>query len=214
MTTTVPAYAGILLWAIDRFVPYLRNPRQNDAAVDRMAASIQEFGFKIPVLARTDGEVVDGHLSLKAARKLGLAEVPVILCDEWSPAQVKLLGLELLELKGLDFNLDLTGFDSVELDRYLAGIDSTSGLTVDDAAPDAPEVPVSRLADLWVHRPDCRRPFHLCQLSHCRRREFHGGGHGRTSARLVSLAGRWSQLLADTTRSEIQKVARVSWRGS
>lgn len=107
-----------------------------------MVASIQEFGFKIPVLARSSGEVVDGHLRLKAARKLGIAEVPVILCDEWSEAQVKafqlmvnrsvgwaewdneLLGLELSELKDLDFDLNLTGFHSTELERYLADTDA------------------------------------------------------------------------------------------
>jgi ParB-like chromosome segregation protein Spo0J len=68
-------------WPIDKLVFYARNPRKNDAAVDRMCSSIREFGFKIPVLARSDGEVVDGHLRLKAARKLGIAEIPVILCD-------------------------------------------------------------------------------------------------------------------------------------
>ena len=73
--------ARVELWPIDKLVFYARNPRKNDAAVDRMVASIREFGFKIPVLARSDGEVVDGHLRLKAARKLGLTEVPVILCD-------------------------------------------------------------------------------------------------------------------------------------
>ena len=61
----------IQIWPIDRLVFYARNPRKNDAAVDRMCSSIREFGFKIPVLARSDGEVVDGHLRLKAARKLG-----------------------------------------------------------------------------------------------------------------------------------------------
>jgi ParB-like chromosome segregation protein Spo0J len=81
--------ARVELWPIDKLVFYARNPRKNDAAVDRMVASIREFGFKIPVLARSDGEVVDGHLRLKAARKLGLTEVPVILCDEWTPQQVK-----------------------------------------------------------------------------------------------------------------------------
>ena len=64
----------IQLWPIDRLVFYIRNPRRNDAAVDRMCASICEFGFKIPCLVRSDGEVVDGELRLKAARKLGLAE--------------------------------------------------------------------------------------------------------------------------------------------
>ena len=117
----------IQTWNIERLVPYGRNPRKNDAAVDRMCGSIREFGFKIPVLARSDGEVVDGHLRLKAGRKLGISEVPVILCDEWTPAQVKafrlmvnrsvtwaawdeeLLALELTDLKESDFDLSLTG---------------------------------------------------------------------------------------------------------
>src|SRR5205085_4975379 len=78
-TTCAPAE----VWPIERLIPYARNPRKNDTAVDRMAASIREFGFKIPVLARSNGDVVDGHLRLKAATKLGITEVPVILCDEW-----------------------------------------------------------------------------------------------------------------------------------
>src|SRR6516165_3825544 len=79
----------IQTWSIDKLVFYARNPRKNDAAVDRMCSSIREFGFKIPVLARSDGEVVDGHLRLKAARKLGIAEIPVLVCDELTPQQVK-----------------------------------------------------------------------------------------------------------------------------
>ena len=130
----LPTAQRVEQWPIEQFVPYARNPRKNDSAVDRMAGSIQEFGFKIPVLARSSGEVVDGHLRLKAARKLGIAEVPVILCDEWSEAQVKafrlmvnrsvtwaawdeeLLALELQDIQHLDFDLDLTGFDPRELD--------------------------------------------------------------------------------------------------
>src|ERR1035441_4157006 len=77
------------LWPIDKLVFYARNPRKNDAAVDRMCGSIREFGFKIPCLVRSDGEVIDGHLRLKAARQLGITDIPVILCDEWTPAQVK-----------------------------------------------------------------------------------------------------------------------------
>jgi ParB-like chromosome segregation protein Spo0J len=64
-------------WPIQRLVEYPRNPRKNDGAVDRMCGSIREFGFKIPCLFRSDGEIVDGHLRLKAARKLGISEVPV-----------------------------------------------------------------------------------------------------------------------------------------
>src|SRR4029450_11239602 len=128
-------------WSIDRLVFYAKNPRKNDAAVDRMVASIREYGFKIPVLARSSGEVVDGDLRLKAARKIGLAEVPVILCDEWSEAQVKafrlmvnrsvtwaawddeLLAQELADLKGLDFDLSLTGV----VDREIGDLLSDAG---------------------------------------------------------------------------------------
>jgi ParB-like nuclease domain len=137
-----------------------------------MCASIHEFGFKIPVLARTDGEVVDGHLRLKAARKLGIAEIPVILCDDWTAAQVKafrlmvnrsvtwatwddeLLALELQEIQELDLDLSLTGFDPGEIDDLLALEDDEKA----NVAPPLPESPVSRLGDLWLlgqHRVLC-----------------------------------------------------------
>lgn len=120
-------------WPIEKLIPYARNPRKNDAQVDRMVSAIKEFGFRIPVVAKSDGTVVDGHLRLKAAQKLGLKEVPVALADELTEAQVKafrllanksanwaewddeLLKLELEELKELDFDLALTGFDAGEL---------------------------------------------------------------------------------------------------
>ena len=132
-----------------------------------MCSSIREFGFKIPVLARSDGEVVDGHLRIKAARKLRITEVPVILCDEWSAAQVKafrlmvnrsvtwaswddeLLALELQELNEVDFDLSLTGFDDSELVRLVAAEGAGEGLTDEDAIPESPEVPISLPADLW-----------------------------------------------------------------
>ena len=154
-------------WEIGRLVEYPRNPRKNDAAIDRMCASIREFGFKIPCLVRSDGEVVDGHLRLKAARKLGLTEIPVILCDEWTPAQVKafrlmvnrsvtwadwdetLLALELQEIQASDFDLSLTGFDPGEIDGLLALDDDEKA----NAAPPLPESPVSQLGDLWLLGP-------------------------------------------------------------
>src|ERR1700674_2227130 len=157
-----PVAQCIEYWPIDKLVFYARNPRKNDSAVDRMCSSIREFGFKIPVLARSDGEVVDGHLRLNAARKLGITEVPVILCDEWSPAQVKafrlmvnrpvswtdwdeeLLALELQDIQELDFDLSLTGFDPGEIDDLLALEDDEKA----NAAPPLPESPVSRLGDL------------------------------------------------------------------
>jgi DNA modification methylase len=154
-------------WAIDRLKPYERNPRKNDAAVDRMCASIREFGFKIPVLARSDGEIVDGHLRLKAARKLEIAEVPVILCDEWTPAQVKafrlmvnrsvawadwdeeLLALELQDIQDADFDLSFTGFNPGEIDALLAIPDEEKA----NEAPPLPEVAVSRVGDVWLCGP-------------------------------------------------------------
>jgi len=68
--------------------PYIRNPRKNDHAVEGMVAVIREFGFKIPLLTRGNGEVIDGHLRLKAAQRLGMSELPVILCDDLSEAQL------------------------------------------------------------------------------------------------------------------------------
>ncbi len=159
-------------WPITKLVFYVRNPRKNDAVVDRMCASIREFGFKIPVLARSSGEVVDGHLRLKAAKKLGITDIPVITCDEWSEAQVKafrlmvnrsvawaewdeeLLAQELTDLKDLDFDLNLTGFDGREIDGLLAIPDEERA----NAVPPLPENPVSRTGDLWLcgkHRVLC-----------------------------------------------------------
>jgi ParB-like chromosome segregation protein Spo0J len=76
-------------WPPERLVGYARNPRRNDAVVERMAEAIAEFGFRIPIVAKSDGSVVDGHLRLKAAQALGLASVPVVLADDLSEAQIK-----------------------------------------------------------------------------------------------------------------------------
>ncbi len=161
-------------WPIERLVPYARNPRKNDEQVDRMAGAIREFGFRIPVVARSDGTVVDGHLRLKAARKLGMAEVPVALADELSEPQVKafrllanksanwaewdvdLLKFELDDLSGFGFDLSLTGFSDMELGDLLA--DRTEGLTDPDDTPDVQADAVSVLGDVWLlgrHRLVC-----------------------------------------------------------
>src|SRR6202045_4405463 len=174
----------IEIWPIEKLVFYARNPRKNDAAVDRMCSSIREYGFKIPALARSDGEVVDGHLRLKAARKLGswpggdTTGIPVILCDEWTDAQVKafrlmvnrsvtwadwddeLLALELQELNASDFDLSLTGFDPKEIDDLLLAPDDDDQA---NAAPPLPDNPVSRSGDLWI----CGKHRVLCGDSTC-----------------------------------------------
>lgn len=174
MTNSTPQSQQVQIWHIDKLVLYARNPRKNDDAVDRMCASIREYGFKIPVLARSDGTVVDGHLRIKAARKLGswpggnITGLPIMLCDEWTEAQVKafrimvnrsvtwaewddeLLSLELQELAAADFNLELTGFDPRELEDLLTLPDADDQA---DVAPPLPENPVSRLGDLWLLPP-------------------------------------------------------------
>ncbi len=149
------------------FRPYGRNPRNNDKAVDRMVASITEFGFAVPILARSTGEVVDGHLRLKGAAKMNWPHpIPVVLCDGWTDAQVKAfrlvvnrsvswadwdldaLALEFGELKALEFNLLLTGFDSREIDSLTLQLNPA-----EDEVPPVPETPVSRPGDLWLCGP-------------------------------------------------------------
>ena len=77
-------------WPIGRLIPYENNPRKNDDAVPRMVTVIREFGFQaFPVLAKSTGDLVDGHLRLKAAMALGLDTVPVITVDDMSLEQVR-----------------------------------------------------------------------------------------------------------------------------
>lgn len=120
-------------WEIGRLVEYPNNPRDNDHAVARMSDTIRKFGFRIPIVATSDGEVVDGHLRLKAARSLGLKEVPVALADDLDERQIKafrivanqssawanwnaeLLKVELQELENLKFDLHEIGLDNIEL---------------------------------------------------------------------------------------------------
>lgn len=154
-------------WPVDRLLPYARNPRENDHAVDQMAAVIREFGFRIPCVVRSTGELIDGHLRLKAAYKLGLVTVPVVLADELNETQVKafrllanrsatwanwdeeLLRLELAELEEMEFDLALTGFDEDEIEEMLAEFGS-EGQTDDDAVPEPEDDPISRVGDVWI----------------------------------------------------------------
>jgi hypothetical protein len=146
--------------------PPLAFCRKNDGAVARMIAAIKEYGIPIPILARHIGEkieIVDGHLRVKAARKMGLPTIPVIFCDGWSEAQVKgfrllvnrsatwatwadeLVTLELADLDALDF--DLTGFDPFEIDEFLFpdAVEASA-----EMVPDPPKIAVTRLGDLWL----------------------------------------------------------------
>ena len=74
---------------LDEIKPYENNPRHNDNAVDAVAASIREFGFKVPLVIDRDGVIVAGHTRLKAAKKLGLDKVPCIIADDLTDEQVR-----------------------------------------------------------------------------------------------------------------------------
>ena len=159
----------IELWPLDRLIPYARNPRtHSDAQVAQIAASIAEFGFNNPILVDTKAGIIAGHGRLLAARKLQLAEVPVIVLDHLTEAQKcayiladnqlalnanwdeTLLAAELVALQNEAFNLDLIGFEDAELARLLAAQDAAEGLTDEDAVPELTETPISALGDLWI----------------------------------------------------------------
>ena len=171
-------------WPIDRLVPYAQNPRKNDHVVSRMVAVIQEFGFRIPVVAKSDGELVDGHLRLKAALAMGLREIPVILADDLTPEQVRafrllanrsatwatwdeeLLAKEIEALMVEGFDITYTGFDQSELDKLLR---SLAPAVDPDEIPDAPKTPLVKEGELWLlgtHRLLCGDALSATQMGH------------------------------------------------
>jgi len=155
--------------------PYDKNPRDNDAAVDAVAHSIREYGFRQPIVVDKGGVIIVGHTRLKAAQKLGMIEVPVHVATDMTPEQIKayriadnkvaelatwdmeLLPIELSELRGMDVDLALLGFSSEELEKIL-GATGTEGLTDPDAVPAPPDEATTRPGDLWIlgnHRLLC-----------------------------------------------------------
>ena len=168
--------AKIELWATDRPQPYANNTRIcPQVAIDKVAASIESFGFRQPILVDSDGVIIAGHTRLLAARQLKLAEVPVIVCHGLSNEKARLLRLadnrvaqettwdpsmlsiEFAALDELNLNLEMTGFDSDELAVAMA-TPPAEGLTDPDAIPDVPEVPTTKPGDVWLcgaHRIAC-----------------------------------------------------------
>lgn len=114
---------------VSELIPYINNPRNNDNAVDAVASSIKNFGFKVPIVVDSNNEIINGHTRLKAAQKLGLETIPVIVADDLTPEQVKafrladnkvgeiatwndeMLAIELEELKNLDFDMSEFEFE-------------------------------------------------------------------------------------------------------
>jgi DNA modification methylase len=156
---------------------YENNPRRNDEVVDRMVDCIREFGFRIPIVAKSDGEIVDGHLRFKAAKAMGLTEVPVVLADDlnqiqvmafrlvanqsanWAEFDEELLKIELEDLKSLDFDLNLTGFDFDEIQQLLGEEEPLEeDFSEFKETIEAKKSVVSKLGDLWIlgeHRLLC-----------------------------------------------------------
>ena len=146
---------------------YDNNPRNNDGAVDAVAESIKQFGFKVPIIVDNDYVIVAGHTRLKAARLLGLDKVPCIVADDLTPEQIKafrladnkvgeLAGWEIeklgKELSEIDMDMSAFGFDAVEFEEFSE--------VCEDEIPDVDEEgdPITKLGDIWQlgrHRLMC-----------------------------------------------------------
>lgn len=160
---------------IDTICPYDKNPRINDNAVDAVAASLKEFGFRQPIVVDKDGIIVCGHTRYKAALQLGLKKIPVHVATDLTPEQIKayriadnktsdlaewdydILPIELSELQDAGFDMDLLAFDEKELVKLL-DTDVTQGNTDPDAVPEPPDEAITQPGDIWVlgnHRLMC-----------------------------------------------------------
>lgn len=168
-----PDYKRIQLSSV---IPYARNSRtHSESQVAQIASSIKEFGFTNPVLIDEKGGIIAGHGRVLAAQKLGFQEVPAIVLSHLTETQKRayviadnklalnagwdeeMLRLEFDELKEAGFDLEMTGFSLDEIDALQIN-ELTDGLTDEDAVPEAPEVPVSKLGDVWLlgnHRLMC-----------------------------------------------------------
>ena len=159
-----------------KLIPYARNSRtHSEEQIGQIAASIKEWGFTTPILVDEDNEIIAGHGRLLAAQKLDIKEVPVMIAEDWTEAQKKayviadnklalnagwdneMLKVEIDNLKELDFDINLTGFNLDELSELFPD-DEVIGLTDEDAVPEAPINPVTIEGDVWIlgnHRLMC-----------------------------------------------------------
>ena len=155
--------------------PYERNPRKNEHAVDAVAKSLREFGFRQPIVVDADGVIVVGHTRWKAAQQLGLASVPVHVAKDLSPEKAKayrladnrsgeiaewdfeMLPIEIGELRDLGVDLDLLGWSASDLAEIEAP-DGNPGLTDPDDVPAPPDEATTKPGDVWTlgnHRLMC-----------------------------------------------------------
>ncbi|KAA5541498.1 chromosome partitioning protein ParB [Roseiconus nitratireducens] len=163
------------MWSLDRIKPYENNPRINDDAVAPVVQSINEFGFRQPIVVDPDGVIIVGHTRFKAAQQLQLTEVPVHVARDLEPEAVRayriadnrtsenaewdydLLPLEIAALQDIGFDCELIGFDSDELAKLLnPGVGQ--GLTDPDEVPEPPDEAITQPGDIWIlgnHRLMC-----------------------------------------------------------
>jgi len=151
---------------INTIKPYPNNPRKlSDIAIEKVSKSIKEFGFRQPIVVDKDRIIVVGHTRYRASKKLGYKQVPITIAENLTKEQInayriadnrtneeakwddELLKMELKELEYKDFDLKMTGFDDKQINDLL--FDEKQGLTDDDAVPDTPEEPITKLGDIW-----------------------------------------------------------------
>lgn len=142
---------------LDQIRPYDHNPRDNDGAVDAVAASIKEFGFKVPIIIDRDSTIVAGHTRYKAAKKLGLQSVPCILADDLTEEQVRAFRLadnKVGELAGWDFDMldeELQQIMDINMEQFGFEVpEPEAEITEDDYEVVLPEDPKSRLGDVYL----------------------------------------------------------------
>jgi hypothetical protein len=180
MTTTqdiVTSNFKVELRNIEDVKPYERNPRLNDKAVNAVAASLSEFGFRQPIVIDEEGVIIAGHTRWKAATKLGLVKVPVHIATDLSAEQVRayrladnrtgeiaewdlsILPIEINDLREGGFDMDVLAFDEKELGQLINAAKSIQeGLTDPDSIPEPPDAATTKRGDIWIlgnHRLMC-----------------------------------------------------------
>ena len=155
----------VIEMAIDKLVPYENNPRNNDVAVGKVAASIQNFGFKNPIIIDKNNVIVAGHTRLKAAEQLGLETVPVIMADDLTEEQVKAFRLadnKTGELSGWDFSMLEEELDSIQnIDMSEFGFDVDADINLDDFFEDKEESQEKKEKAQFVKCPCCGELFEM-----------------------------------------------------
>ena len=159
----------ITLMKLDDIIPYENNPRHNDEAVDMVAKSIQDFGFRYPILVDKNNVIISGHTRLKASYKLGLQKVPVMIADDLTDDKVKALRLvdnRTSEVASWDFDLLQKELDAIEMDmnQYKFDYDELMVGSEEDIVednppePDEENEPTAKRGDIWIlgnHRLMC-----------------------------------------------------------